>query len=71
MPRQVQLTVSLVSRPGVLAALTGALADAGVNITAICAEHALRAGARRGGLVHPAGRDARAGGAALTMLSTA
>ena len=40
MPRQVQLTVTLVSRPGVLAALTSALAESGVNITAICAEHA-------------------------------
>ena len=40
MPRQVQITVSLVSRPGVLAVLTRVLAEAGVNITAICAEHA-------------------------------
>ena len=37
MPRTTQFTLSLVSRPGVLAALTHTLADAGVNITALCA----------------------------------
>jgi hypothetical protein len=37
MPRTTQLTLSLVSKPGVLAALTRTLADAGVNITALCA----------------------------------
>ena len=37
MPRTTQLTLSLVSRPGTLAALTRTLADAGVNITALSA----------------------------------
>lgn len=35
MPRTTQLTLSLVSRPGTLAALARTLADAGVNITAL------------------------------------
>lgn len=38
MPRMTQLTLSLVSRPGTLAALARTLADAGVNITALSAE---------------------------------
>ncbi len=37
MPRTTQLTLSLVSRPGTLAALTRTLADGGVNITALSA----------------------------------
>ena len=37
MPKVGQLTLSLASKPGVLAQLTGALARAGVNIQAICA----------------------------------
>lgn len=37
MPRTTQLTLSLVSRPGVLAAVTRTFADAGVNIIALCA----------------------------------
>lgn len=37
MPRTTQLTLSLVSRPGTLAALTRTLADAGVNVTALSA----------------------------------
>ena len=37
MPRTTQLTLRLQSRPGVLAALTKALADARVNITALSA----------------------------------
>jgi hypothetical protein len=40
MPRTTQLTFSLVSRPGTLAALTRSLADAGVNVTALSAEEA-------------------------------
>jgi hypothetical protein len=38
MPRTTQLTVSLKSRPGVLAQLARTLADAGVNITALSAD---------------------------------
>lgn len=38
MPRTTQLTVSLKSRPGVLADLARTLADAGVNITALSAD---------------------------------
>ena len=40
MPRMTQLTLSLVSRPGTLAALARTLADAGVNITALSAAEA-------------------------------
>jgi len=40
MPRMTQLTLSLVSRPGTLAALARTLADAGVNITALSAVEA-------------------------------
>jgi hypothetical protein len=40
MPRMTQLTLSLVSRPGTLAALARTLADAGVNITALGAAEA-------------------------------
>jgi hypothetical protein len=38
MARTTQLTVSLASRPGVLAQLTRTLADAGVNITSLSAD---------------------------------
>lgn len=38
MPRATQLTVSLKSRPGVLAQLTRTLADAGVNIASMSAD---------------------------------
>jgi hypothetical protein len=37
MPKTTQLTLSLVSRPGTLAALARTLAEAGVNITALSA----------------------------------
>ncbi|MEX2221317.1 MAG: ACT domain-containing protein [Candidatus Rokuibacteriota bacterium] len=37
MPRTTQLTLSLASRPGTLAAVARTLADAGVNITALSA----------------------------------
>ena len=37
MPKTTQLALSLVSRPGTLAALARTLADAGVNITALSA----------------------------------
>jgi len=37
MPRMTQLVLMLQSRPGVLASVARALADAGVNITALCA----------------------------------
>jgi hypothetical protein len=37
MPMTNQLTLNLESRPGVLAKLSGALAEAGVNIIALCA----------------------------------
>ena len=40
MPKMTQLTLSLVSRPGTLAALARTLADAGVNITALSAAEA-------------------------------
>ena len=40
MPRTTQLTLSLVSRPGTIAALARTLADAGVNITALSAAEA-------------------------------
>lgn len=38
MPRTTQLTVSLKSRPGVLAQLASTLADAGVNIASLSAD---------------------------------
>ena len=37
MPKTTQLTLTLESKPGVLAKISQALAGAGVNITAICA----------------------------------
>jgi hypothetical protein len=37
MPRTTQLVLTLQSRPGVLARIAQALAEAGVNITALCA----------------------------------
>jgi hypothetical protein len=40
MPRTTQFTLSLVSRPGTLAALARTLAEAGVNITALSAAEA-------------------------------
>jgi hypothetical protein len=40
MAKMTQLTLSLVSRPGTLAALARTLADAGVNITALSAAEA-------------------------------
>jgi hypothetical protein len=40
MPRTTQLTLSLVSRPGTLAALARTLSEAGVNITALSAAEA-------------------------------
>lgn len=40
MPRTSQLTLSLASKPGTLAALARTLADAGVNVTALSAAEA-------------------------------
>ena len=40
MPKTTQLVLSLTSKPGVLAEIGSALAQAGVNITAICAGEA-------------------------------
>lgn len=40
MPKTSQLVLSLASKPGVLAQISSALAQAGVNITAICAAEA-------------------------------
>jgi hypothetical protein len=40
MPKTTQLVLSLASKPGVLAQVASALAQAGVNITAICAGEA-------------------------------
>lgn len=40
MPKTTQITLTLASKPGVLAQLAGALARAGVNITAVCAAEA-------------------------------
>ncbi len=40
MPRTTQLVLSLASKPGVLAQVASTLAQAGVNITAICAGEA-------------------------------
>lgn len=59
MPRMTQLTLSLVSRPGVLATLARTLADAGVNITAICAGDAAGRGKIRV-LVNNPGKAKRA-----------
>ena len=59
MPKTTQLTLSLVSRPGTLAALTRSLADAGVNITALSAPEASGRGRIRL-LVNDPGRAKRA-----------
>ena len=40
MPKVTQLTLSLVSKPGVLAQIASTLAQAGVNVTALCAGEA-------------------------------
>jgi hypothetical protein len=40
MPKTTQIVLSLASKPGVLAQVTAALAQAGVNITGICAGEA-------------------------------
>ncbi len=37
MPKTTQITLTLASKPGVLAQIAGTLARAGVNITAVCA----------------------------------
>ena len=56
MPRTTQLTLSLVSRPGTLAALARTLADAGVNITALSAASKVAPTARVIGMtLHGAG----------------
>ena len=47
MPRMTQLVLTLQSRPGVLANIARALADAGVNITALCAGDAAGRGKMR------------------------
>ena len=44
MPKTTQLVLSLESKPGVLAKLARALANAGVNMTALCASEAARRG---------------------------
>ena len=59
MPRTTQLTLSLVSRPGTLAALARTLADAGVNITALSAPEVAGRGKIRL-LVNDPGRAKRA-----------
>ena len=59
MPKTTQLTLSLVSRPGTLAALARTLADAGVNITALSAAEASSRGKIRL-LVHDPVRAKRA-----------
>ena len=59
MPRATQLTVSLTSRPGVLAQLARTLADAGVNITSLSAEAARGRGKIRL-IVNDAGKAKRA-----------
>ena len=59
MPRTTQLTLSLVSRPGTLAALASTLADAGVNITALSAAEVSGRGKIRL-LVNDPGRAKRA-----------
>jgi len=59
MPKTTQLTLSLVSRLGTLAALTRSLADAGVNITALSAPEASGRGKIRL-LVNDPGRAKRA-----------
>jgi hypothetical protein len=59
MPMTTQLTLSLVSRPGTLAALAHTLADAGVNITALSAPEASGRGKIRL-LVNDPGRAKRA-----------
>ena len=40
MPKVTQLTLRLVSKPGILAQIASTLAQAGVNITALCAAEA-------------------------------
>lgn len=47
MPKTTQLTLTLESRPGVLAKIARVLADAGVNITAFCAGDAAGRGKLR------------------------
>jgi hypothetical protein len=47
MPQMTQLVLTLESRPGVLAKVARALADAGVNITALCAGDAAGRGKLR------------------------
>jgi hypothetical protein len=59
MPRTTQLVLTLRSRPGVLADIARALADAGVNITALCAGDAAGRGKVRI-LVNNAGKARRA-----------
>ena len=59
MPRTTQLTLTLASRPGTLAALAGILADAGVNITALSAPEVSGRGRIRL-LVNDPGRAKRA-----------
>ncbi|HEV8643829.1 MAG TPA: ACT domain-containing protein [Methylomirabilota bacterium] len=59
MPKTTQLSLSLRSKPGVLANVARALADAGVNITGLCAGEAAGRG-RIGILVNNAGKAKRA-----------
>ena len=59
MPKTTQLTLTLQSKPGVLAKVSRALADAGVNITALCAGDAGGRGKLRI-LVNDSGRAKRA-----------
>jgi hypothetical protein len=59
MPKTTQLTLTLQSKPGVLAKVSRALADAGVNVTALCAGDAAGRGKLRI-LVNDSGRAKRA-----------
>lgn len=54
MAKTTQLTLTLESKPGVLARISRALADAGVNITALCAAEATGRGKLRMVVTDPA-----------------
>jgi hypothetical protein len=54
MAKTTQLTLTLESKPGVLAKISRALADAGVNITALCAAEAAGRGKIRMIVTDPA-----------------
>ena len=54
MAKTTQLTITLESKPGVLARISGILADAGINITAICAAETTGRGKIRMVVTNPA-----------------